>query len=504
MSVRWCWLTTFLLAIVFAATSCSTLQPAAQIPLYLHVVAANHAGKPLRADPRDSDGEWIPMPAPDFEASLAKLVESIAASHCTNILIFIPGGLNPVESGVEMAARSAPDIAARGSYPIFIPWDSRLTSTYWEHLTLVRRGQEKPVQGKLSAPLYGASDVARSLVRTPVVWYHEGATDLKNSRIGGSSYRTNAPAQETAADRLDNLVNTEIADVNALYIELRRRYAGDPANSIAVSLGGFDRTISWQLMRYGLSWLTLPTKLVCAPAIDGLGTSAWENMRRRSSTLFHAPEEFYLEDRWHNTNEVVRTLDAGSSGAVAQLLEALRALEKRRSVPITLVAHSAGALVANEMIRQCPELPFQNIVYLAAACSIRDWGVAVVPYLAAHPETRFYNLSLHPANEVAEANAADLVPRGSLLVWIDEFLAHPETVQDRTLGRWENIIQATHLIPRGVRRQVTLKAFSAGGATTHGPQEHADFSDTAFWNPGLWQADAPWGAEFWQRARRAE
>ena len=494
----------FMPAIIFAAASCSTLPPTAQMPLDLHIVAANHAGKPLRADPHDTDGAWIPMSQPDFEASLARLVESIATSGCTNVLIFIPGGLNPVESGVEMAARSARDIAAGGSYPLFIPWDSRLTSTYWEHLTLVRRGQEKPVQGKLSAPVYGATDVAHSLVRTPIVWYHQGATELKNSRIGGSSYRTNAPPRETVPDKLDNLVNTEIADVNALYMELHRRHVSDPDNSIAVSLGSFDRTTPWQLTRYGLSWLTLPTKMVCGPMIDGLGTSAWENMRRRTSTLFHAPGEFYLEDRWRHTNEVARTLDSGPRGAVAQLLEALRALEKRRPVPITLVAHSAGSLVANEMIRRCPDLPFQNIVYLAAACSIRDWDVAVVPYLAAHPEARFYNLSLHPANEVGEANAADLVPRGSLLVWIDEFLAHPESVQDRTLGRWENIVQATHLIPRGVRHQVTLKVFSAGKPLTHGPQDHGDFSDTAFWNPGLWQADAPWTAEFWQKARRTE
>ncbi|MBI5820149.1 MAG: hypothetical protein HZA88_14290 [Verrucomicrobia bacterium] len=498
------WLTTLLTASAFAVTGCSTLTPVAQAPLDLHVVAVNHAGKPLRANPRETDGEWKPMPSRDFDALLARLVESIAASRCTNLVVFIPGGLNSIESGVEMAARLTPDIMATGSYPLFIAWDSRLTSTYWEHLTLIRRGQEKPIQGKLSAPVYAACDVGGSLLRAPVVWFHQGAIDLKNSRLDGTSYRTNAPATETASDKLDNLINTEIADVNALYWELRRRYNSDPAHSIAVSLGGFDRTTCWQLTRYGLSWLTLPTKLVCGPAIDGLGTSAWENMRRRTSTLFRAPEEFYLEDRWRNTNEVTRVLDNGSCGGMAQFLEAIRSLEKLRPLPITLVAHSAGTLVANEMIRRCPELPFRNIVYLAAACSIRDWDVAVVPYLAAHPESRFYNLSLHPSNEVGEANAGDLAPRGSLLAWIDEFLAHPETVQDRTLGRWENIIQATHLIPRGARPQVTLKAFSAGDATRYGPQEHSDFSETAFWNPVLWQADAPWKAEFWQRTRLAD
>lgn len=227
-------------------------------------------------------------------------------------------------------------------------------------------------------------------------------------------------------------------------------------------------------------------------------------MRRRTSTLFHAPGEFYLEDRWRDASEVTRALDSTSIGGVARFLEALSALERQRLVPITLVAHSAGALVANEMVRRCPALPFHNIVYLAAACSIRDWSVAVLPHLAAHPGSRFYNLSLHPVNEVGEINAADLAPRGSLLVWIDEFLAHPETVQDRMMGRWENIIQATCLIPRKVRRQVTLKAFSTGPPAAHGPQEHSDFAETVFWNPDLWKAGASWRAEFWQSVRRGE
>ncbi|MFA6564144.1 MAG: hypothetical protein WCV00_19735 [Verrucomicrobiia bacterium] len=495
MKTRQRCLAVFLLTSGISATPFSASLLAAPAPLDLHVIAVDHTGTPLHA------GGRVLTPDRDFEASLAKLTEAITSSRCTNILVFIPGGLNSIESGVEMAARLTPDIVARGSYPLFIAWDSRLTSTYWEHLTLVRRGQEKPIQGKFSAPLYAATDVGRSLIRAPVVWYHQGGIDMKSSRLNGTSYRTNAPAQESVSDKLNNLINTEIADVNALYLELRRRYCSDPANSIAVSLGGFDRTLAWQLTHYGLSWLTLPTKLVCGPAIDGLGTSAWENMRRRASTLFCAPAEFYLEDRWRDAGEVTRTLDSGPRGGVARFLEALCTLEKRRSIPITLVAHSAGALVANEMIRRCPELPFRDIVYLAAACSIRDWDMAVVPYLSAHPEARFHNLSLHPANEVSEANAGDLAPRGSLLVWIDEFFAHPETVQDRTLGRWENIIQATHLVPRGVRRQVTLKAFGADNANTNGPQTHSAFTDATFWNPDVWQASAPWRVEFWQCAR---
>lgn len=246
------YLMTLLLAGAFAATGCRTLIPAAQVPLDLHVIAVNCEGRPLRVDSRDSGGAGVPMSARESSALLAKLVESIATSRCTNLVIFIPGGLNSIESGIGMAARMTPEIMASGSYPLFIAWDSRLTSTYWEHLTLVRRGQEKPIQGKISAPVYAAADVGRSLTRAPVVWFHLGATDLKSSRLDGASYRTHAPVRETVSDKLDNLINTEIADVNALYLELRRRYSNDPADSIAVSLGGFDRPPAgnWRAMGF--------------------------------------------------------------------------------------------------------------------------------------------------------------------------------------------------------------------------------------------------------------
>ena len=95
---------------------------------------------------------------------------------------------------------------------------------------------------------------------------------------------------------------------------------------------------------------------------------------------------------------------------------------------------------------------------------------------------------LHEVAEVRELRKKmlDLPPRGSLLVWIDNFLSSPETPLDRTLGRWENVLQATHVIPNGVRSRITLKAFGVGKASNvhfpeGNPQRHGDFTK---WNSG--------------------
>ena len=75
----------------------------------------------------------------------------------------------------------------------------------------------------------------------------------------------------------------------------------------------------------------------------------------------------------------------------------------------------------------------------------------------------------------------DLTPRGSLLEWIDNFLSDPKTEADLTLGKWDNIILASHLIPLDVLSRVVLRSFNAG--TREEPQHHGDFDEFDFWTP---------------------
>ena len=65
-----------------------------------------------------------------------------------------------------------------------------------------------------------------------------------------------------------------------------------------------------------------------------------------------------------------------------------------------LVGHSMGAILSAELLRLFPEIPFDHIVFMGAACPIRDLDEKVFPYLA-HPKNRdakFYNLVHQPVN----------------------------------------------------------------------------------------------------------
>jgi len=175
------------------------------------------------------------------------------------------------------------------------------------------------------------------------------------------------------------------------------------------------------------------------------------------------------------------------------------------SYDVTLIGHSMGTMVLNEWLRrdllESKHSFYANIIYMAAACSVRDFGRAVVPYLLQHPQSQFYNLMLHPLADLRERSRGyDLPPRGSLLVWLDSFLTDPQTPLDRTLGRWDNIISATELIPQSVRGQVTLKAFALApyndptppsGQPDYGPQEHGQFRGRPYWCKAFWASDEP-------------
>ena len=85
-------------------------------------------------------------------------------------------------------------------------------------------------------------------------------------------------------------------------------------------------------------------------------------------------------------------------------------------------------------------------------------------------------------------------------MWLDDFLADPQTPLDRTLGRWDNIITATEVIPNSVRGRVTLKAFSLApynqaqpppGQPNFGPQEHGQFRGQPYWCWEFWAEQSP-------------
>ncbi|MBV8216172.1 MAG: hypothetical protein JOZ08_23380 [Verrucomicrobia bacterium] len=234
--------------------------------------------------------------------------------------------------------------------------------------------------------------------------------------------------------------------------------------------------------------MTAPLQFTTEPALDMVGTAAWKNMLRRTRTMFYPGGNF------------ITTIDQRDGqgnlypGAAALFFAALnRFLQRHPSCCVDVVAHSMGTLVMNEALREYPDLRIRNLVYMGAACSIRDFQCSAGLYLHYH-STDFYNLCLHPRAELDESNVGGIPVRGSLLTWIDEFFQSPESFADRTLGTFENAVIAYQLLPASDR--IHLKAF---GLEPHdcptgyssGPRKHGEFPDFDFWNPGFWQTKNP-------------
>jgi len=435
-----------------------------------HVVLVNRSGKPVfpdgdRARKAEKSGE--------FASHLASITNAIA--NCTNcvgvkkILIFVHGGLNTYNQSLERVnERLLPEISRAGYYPLFINWNSGLISSYREHLLITRQGRVEHVWGPITSPFYLVADLGRAVTRAPVVWYHQLTSDA-----------TTAVRYETRG-------------------RVSQKSAGSQADQLQISIGE-DHRRNLDRLSYGTSYfVTLPLKLAVAPFIDALGKSAWDNMSRRTQTMFWGPKVFRTPERYEEIDKAIARVDQPEPGPIAQLAQCLDELIKSEEraghrYEITLVGHSMGTIVANEIIRIHPDLPFSHIVYMGAACSVSDFEKTVVPYLRNATNAQFYNLTLHPVAEAREAqwSLLDIPPRGSLLEWIDNFLASPRTVPERTLGKWENVVSTSMLIPKGIASRVHIKAFDVGireEPPEGNPEKHGDFSEKMFWDERFWSA----------------
>jgi len=152
-----------------------------------------------------------------------------------------------------------------------------------------------------------------------------------------------------------------------------------------------------------------------------------------------------------------------------------------RPVEITFAGHSMGSLIGNEVARFFPEFPMHRIIYMAAAASVRDFRGAVVPYMDQQGPaelggpnpcredapvcTHFYNLMLHPQRETREVNFYAAVPQGSLLEWIDEMFEDPRSADERTLGKWSNIVANRDLFSLEQQRRMMHRVFPVNADT---------------------------------------
>jgi len=358
------------------------------------------------------------------------------------LTIFIHGGLNTFDSATSRVKRVKNEILKDGKYPLFISWNSEAFSNYGDHLFFLRRGEESSVLGPLSSPFVLLEDGLRSIARLPASTY--------NVLFGQNSVRINYYSEEEIA-----------ADKSLKNLEPQGFVIHDSPND--TGLGFWDWALVWN-----------PVKLVTAPFVDGLGTGAWDSMLRRADLVLKKDKAFNGENG--KVSDTAVTLFFNSLG------------KKFPSQKIDLVGHSMGTIIANNIISKYPKLHFENITYMAAACSVKDLEYVVAPYLKNNSASTFYNLTLNPYRDLSENMAFDFVPRGSLLIWIDQTFGATNSFQDRTAGYWFNIVRAASSTFKDsdVRNRVHLTQFGISGDS---PKSHGDFGEYDFWNESFWRGE---------------
>ncbi len=445
-----------------------------------------------------------------LKQKLDKISQCLISGDYDEVLLFVHGGMNTRNDGIEsarkkFAALTKHPLPGRKILPVFLTWDSGLPSSYWAHLVHEESGiSYRDRQGVRAMNVVKGlfldlpTDLGVGLVTTPRSLVTGMAKSLQNMN---SLYQTAPnlfPTRQTFLQTLQrefcqtNLTEGGISYESGLYCPagLRKKYH--------VSLG-LSRKHRFENNTLNLAFS--PAKAGFSPFYEAIGTPAWHNMTRRTQTLvYRSPTIQSSSEMRSQTKGPSRVAD----GVLAVLLDRIGEWQKRDTqLKLTVAGHSMGTMVLNSGFRaitkgQVTPVKIDRIIYMAAACSIRDFQDTAGRYLKEHPNTDCYNLCLNPFREIGEhqpLQAAPLFLSGSLLIWIDEFFEKPHDFLDRTFGTFENAIIANQHLPQNAR--FTLKAFGEKGADrSHpahdlGPQVHGAFGDYRFWEPTFLEAKDP-------------
>ena len=468
-----------------------------------------------------------------LKAGLDKWRTNAAASNSTQpprVVVFVHGGMNPYAASKArlLDATLMNSLAASNCYPIFVVWNSGPFSAYGEHLLYIRQGEKKPLYiGVPTIPLVLVSDLARGVARLPVTLFGRFYSDVFTTELRRDSAlaRFFHDTRTARWENFESLINTKLPD---------SYHPPQPEGDARSSL---ERSV--RLTEY---IVTLPTKIATLPLLDGMGTEAWDIMLRRTRTMFEPTASYEIDrmvkklngdkidyanklklvDRWLRpvANEENLTATNAQSGAMDFLSQQFAewsntnwpaANQSATNLVFEFYGHSMGTIVLNQLFRNKPDIQANRIGYLGAACSIEDFKTALFPYLASHTNAQFYSLSLHRVRERNEYPLAglrvlflrDLIVRGSLLNWIDDILAKPNTISDRTLGAWENLTRALPDLPENLRARTHFRGCDIEPSepvrvdnvlspltSRMEPQVHGDFTKTIFWSTNfLWPAD---------------
>ncbi len=395
-----------------------------------------------------------------------------------HLLVFIHGGLNELDGRLERAFVDAnrmlkgqglaqAQVRAGTSdqpeevwYPLFVTWPSGGLQSYIDQRAHYNQGDYDSDFKRFASPLYFATDAVESVVRAPVAW----AESISWFEAGQNQ------AVATIGDRIG-------------CTEYGPSYGCEP-------LEGPDARSKADQVWYW-SPIGILGRVVSVPVVDAVGQPAWDAMVGHARMLMRKP---FNDKEFAAANG---KLDGKSD--LWHLFQVLKELPPEQRPPITLIGHSMGAIVINEILRNFPDLPWRNIVFMGGAASVRDTVAALDLVTRTNPDAdlHFYNLSLHQDAEAGEVGYLGTVSRGSLLEWVDRMYTTPATFADRTVGKWINAVMAKgdfDSLPPDPHRQLTFKRF---GLSCADPLKHGDFDEYEP-RPGCPSARRPyWDPAFW-------
>jgi hypothetical protein len=451
-----------------------------------HLIVADFEGTSDKTSSPFSQKEHLENVIEAFKLHFKK--DEYTPQKKLKIVLFIHGGLNGEKISLLRSREHTSLMRLEGIYPLFFNWNSEGLESYQDQITNIRQGRRISSANKLIyfsslslTPLYLISSLLEGFARTPISWANQGTELYKNalSHEGESYYN----------EKEDPLIQKR----DQVFYQI---VSPEEKNVLLTSL-------------YGV--VTSPLKALTVPFVDALGKEAWENMLRRTRLVLRLQEDFVsnensslLEEKANELQiQSIQNLFQKSKDPKKSLHPDKKALEwhgfgtfsqflylfqnaLQQKVPqqeylyqdcleISIIAHSMGSIIANEIIRHFGDIPFHHIVYMAAACSIEHFYHTVVSSMEhQNKNVQFYNLMLHPWAEVSEISGLGILPTGSLLEWIDNFYEEANSDFGRTLGKWFNVRKVLHFFPQNLEKRLQFHIF---GLNPQFPHSHGAFND---------------------------
>ena len=399
--------------------------------------------------------------------------------------VFIHGGLNTSQQVSERIRRLKDSMLDDCKFPVFISWRSGFPGNYLDHLLFLRRGEYSST-GESGSFFDGLTSFIKGPIVSPFVLMEDSLRAV--ARFPASTYNVLVEQNIIRRNLFDDSLDTSLISENTASLSYK--------NGIRIHLPPKDEN---EDLGFGDLWsVANPIKLVTAPYVDSLGSGAWNSMLRRTDLVLANDGEISISQSKPEAlpksaieNDCKININ-GNQTAVSEFFRYWQCHyqdnnsdKSKETHKINIIGHSMGTIISNKIIAKYPDINFDNIVFMAAACTLNNIAEIISPYLSHHPKANFYNLSLHPKRDQFEnASFIDIVPRGSLLWWIDSTLAEINSFQDRTAGYWPNIYKvAPKIFPQKIQRQVHLTKF---GMVGNWPQTHGSFDDFEFWKETFW------------------